>query len=82
MTNVTPTIQLKGISKFFGNIIALKDISFEANRGQVTALLGDNDAGKSTLIKVLSGVPWCCKVCNGVVWCCKVFHSDVRCIQV
>lgn len=52
----TPTIQLKGISKFFGNIIALKDISFEASKGQVTALLGDNGAGKSTLIKVLSGV--------------------------
>ena len=53
---MTPTIQLKGVSKFFGNIIALKDISFEARKGQVTALLGDNGAGKSTLIKCLSGV--------------------------
>lgn len=53
---MTPTIQLKGVSKFFGNIIALKDISFKAQKGQVTALLGDNGAGKSTLIKCLSGV--------------------------
>ncbi|MEM0978538.1 MAG: ATP-binding cassette domain-containing protein [Pseudomonadota bacterium] len=51
-----PTIEIDGISKFFGNIIALKDISFQVFKGEVTALLGDNGAGKSTLIKTLSGV--------------------------
>ena len=53
---MTPTIEFKGISKFFGNIIALKDISFKVFKGEITALLGDNGAGKSTLIKLLSGV--------------------------
>ena len=53
---MTPTIEFNGISKFFGNIIALKDISFKVFKGEITALLGDNGAGKSTLIKLLSGV--------------------------
>ena len=51
-----PSIEFRGVSKFFGNIIALKDISFRVFKGEITALLGDNGAGKSTLIKLLSGV--------------------------
>jgi len=52
----TPLIEFKSISKFFGKVIALKDVSLEVRKGEVMCLLGDNGAGKSTLIKCLSGV--------------------------
>ena len=44
------------MSKFFGSVISLKDISTTVRAGQVTCVLGDNGAGKSTFIKMLSGV--------------------------
>ena len=50
------TIEMKNISKSFGNVIALKDVSITLNSSEVLGLLGDNGAGKSTLIKVLSGI--------------------------
>jgi simple sugar transport system ATP-binding protein len=51
-----PAIEARNISKYFGNVIALKDISMTVDSGEVMCLLGDNGAGKSTLIKTLSGV--------------------------
>jgi simple sugar transport system ATP-binding protein len=53
---MTPLIEVDGISKYFGQVIALKDISMHVDAGEVLCLLGDNGAGKSTLIKTLSGV--------------------------
>lgn len=51
-----PTMELRNVSKHFGSVIALQDISIQVNPGEVHCLLGDNGAGKSTLIKILSGV--------------------------
>jgi simple sugar transport system ATP-binding protein len=49
-------LEVRDIAKYFGNVIALKDVSTVVNAGQVTCVLGDNGAGKSTFIKILSGV--------------------------
>ena len=54
-TNGKPLLEVKGISKYFGSVIALKDIDMFVRAGEVTCLLGDNGAGKSTLIKALTG---------------------------
>ncbi|MBV9281081.1 MAG: sugar ABC transporter ATP-binding protein [Chloroflexi bacterium] len=50
-----PLLQAKGIVKNFGAVQALRGVDFEADAGQVTALLGDNGAGKSTFIKCIAG---------------------------
>ena len=49
-------LSLENVSKYFGNIVALKEVTLRLRRGEVHCLLGDNGAGKSTLIKILSGV--------------------------
>ena len=54
--NGTPLLEIKSVSKYFGSVIALEDVSAFVRAGEVTCLLGDNGAGKSTLIKVLAGV--------------------------
>jgi simple sugar transport system ATP-binding protein len=53
---VAPVVEMRGIEKYFGSVIALAGVSLSVNHGEVHCLLGDNGAGKSTFIKTMAGV--------------------------
>jgi ABC-type sugar transport system ATPase subunit len=55
-SNGTPLLSLRGIAKRFGPVAALSSISFDVPPGKVTALTGDNGAGKSVTIKTIAGL--------------------------
>ncbi len=56
MAGSEPILSLRGISKHFGGVKALTDVSLDLRPGEVVALVGDNGAGKSTLVKTMAGV--------------------------
>jgi len=51
-----PLLSIRNLTKVFGGLVAVDDVSLDVRRGEVVGLLGDNGAGKSTLIKCVSGV--------------------------
>jgi simple sugar transport system ATP-binding protein len=53
---VAPLLELSGVSKAFGPLVALDGIDFRIDEAEAVGLIGDNGAGKSTLVKILSGV--------------------------
>src|ERR687897_444752 len=55
-SGVSPKLSARNISKRFGGVVALDDVSIDVAAGQITGLVGDNGAGKSTLIRILSAV--------------------------
>ena len=52
---MTYRLELKNISKSFGEVKSLQDVTFHVDQNEVVGLLGDNGAGKSTLIKIITG---------------------------
>jgi ABC-type sugar transport system ATPase subunit len=51
----SPLLEVRGLSKRFGPVIALNDVSFSVEQDEIVALVGDNGAGKSTFVNILSG---------------------------
>src|SRR5436190_23177893 len=51
-----PVIEIKNLVKQYGNIEALKGVSLTVQRGEIFGLLGQNGAGKTTMVKILLGI--------------------------
>ena len=50
-----PVLKISNVSRSFGAIQALKEVNFEINEGEIMGLVGENGAGISTLVKIISG---------------------------
>lgn len=51
----TPMLQVRGLTKHYRDLVAIQDISFEVQRGEIVGFLGPNGAGKSTTMRILTG---------------------------
>src|ERR1700741_4640965 len=52
----TPFLRLEGVTKRYGGVTALADVNFECSLGTIHAVVGENGAGKSSLMKIIAGV--------------------------
>ena len=53
---MTPVLSIRDVSKRFPGVQALTGVAFDLEPGTVTALVGENGAGKSTIVKILTGI--------------------------
>ena len=51
-----PVLEVRNVRKSFGGVVALQDFSLDLHAGEIVALVGDNGAGKSTVVKIISGI--------------------------
>ena len=54
--SAVPAIELKGITKTFGDVVANENVDLSVYRGEILSILGENGSGKTTLMNMISGI--------------------------
>ena len=70
-----PVIELKHITKRFAKVLANDDVSITIHKGEVVALLGENGAGKSTIMKILYGLY---HATSGEIWIDGTLYKEAN----